>query len=58
MRLGEGTMTKEELIAYIIELLKDASEHELKAIKCFISAYLGRADPKGSAFFFFLHGEL
>lgn len=42
MRLGEGTMAKEELIAYIIELLKDASEHELKAIKCFISAYLGK----------------
>ena len=42
MRLGEGTMAKEELIAYIIELLKDTSEHELKAIKCFISAYLGK----------------
>ena len=43
MRLGEGTVdTIEEIIAYIIELLKDASEHELKAIKCFISAYLGK----------------
>lgn len=32
----------EEIIEYILELLKDASEHELRAIKCFILAYLGK----------------